>query len=443
MDDHILRNGQETLTESSRMKCVVGQYLGGGGQGEVYSAKLGDKWLALKWYFPDSATTEQRAALETLVEVKPPNEKFLWPIELVDVKDQTVPGFGYLMNLREDRYKGIVDLMRRRIDPKLRTLVTACLYLAHSYSLLHGKGLCYRDISFGNVFFDPRNGDVLICDNDNVTVDKSSISGVLGTPRFMAPEVVCGKALPSTQTDLFSLAVLLFYMLMIHHPLEGKRELAIHSFDLPAMMKLYGEDPLFIFDPTNDSNAPVAGIHDNALLLWPIYPESIRKLFSRAFTDGLKDPTHGRVREGEWRSAFADLRDWIFYCGQCAAENFYDAEVARAIDGKRSVCWHCKKDLSLPYRIRLGNKVVMLNRDTELFPHHLDGQKGYDFSRALASVTPHPNDPTVWGLKNLADQKWVTTNRAGIINEVEPGRSVRLDVGVKIQFGTTGGEINL
>ena len=48
MDDHILKIGQTTLTESSGMSCVVGQYLGGGGQGEVYLAKLGDKPVALK-----------------------------------------------------------------------------------------------------------------------------------------------------------------------------------------------------------------------------------------------------------------------------------------------------------------------------------------------------------------------------------------------------------
>ena len=441
MDDHILRFGQEARSLSSDMKCVVGPYLGGGGQGEVYGAKLGDKSFALKWYFPDSATPEQRQALNALVDAGPPNDRFLWPIELVEAAN--VPGFGYLMRLRDPRYKGIVDLMRRRVDPKFRALITAGLNLAHSYSLLHAKGLCYRDISFGNVFFEPNNGDILICDNDNVTVDKASVVGILGTPRFMAPEVVCGRALPSTQTDLFSLAVLLFYMLMIHHPLEGKKELAIHSFDLPAMTKLYGEEPLFIFDPTDNSNAPVTGMHDNALLLWPIYPPLIRKLFTTAFTNGLKDPEHGRVREAEWRSAMANLRDWIFYCPNCAAENFYDGQAFRAAGGKPPACWHCAQGVELPYRIRIGSNVIMLNRDTELFPHHLDGQKLYDFSRALASVTQHPNDPKTWGLKNLSTQKWISTNVAGNMNEIEPGRSVKLESGLKIQFSTTQGEITL
>ena len=62
----------------------------------------------------------------------------------------------------------------------------------------------------------------------------------------MAPEIVTGKAKPSRNTDLFSLAVLLFYMFMLNHPLEGKREARIKCMDIPAMNMLYGTDPLCI-----------------------------------------------------------------------------------------------------------------------------------------------------------------------------------------------------
>lgn len=268
--NQILKPGQTVYTDPSRVGCTVEQFLGGGGQGEVYRANLSGRPVALKWYFPHQATSEQLAALTTLLKMGAPNAKFLWPLELA--AESGVPGFGYIMPLREPRYKGIVDLMKRRIEPSFRALATAGLELAHSFLQLHAKGLCYRDISFGNVFFDPDTGEVLICDNDNVAVDGKTQGGILGTPRFMAPEVVRGNALPSTQTDLFSLAVLLFYMLMVHHPLEGQAEAAIRCFDLPAMTKLYGTAPVFIFDPNNASNRPLPGYHDNAIAFWPIYP---------------------------------------------------------------------------------------------------------------------------------------------------------------------------
>jgi DNA-binding helix-hairpin-helix protein with protein kinase domain len=436
----LLKPRQKVRTESSGLTCQVEQFLGGGGQGEVYRADLAGKPVALKWYFESQATPEQRAALETLVRIGPPNDNFLWPIELSSAGG--VPGFGYIMRLREQRFKGIVDMMKRRVEPTFRALATSGLELAHSYLQLHSKGLCYRDISFGNVFFDPATGATAICDNDNVAVDGKAAGGILGTPRFMAPEVVRGDALPSIQTDLFSLAVLLFYMFMVHHPLEGKRESSIKCFDLPAMNKLYGTDPLFIFDPNDRSNEPVSGFHDNAIAFWPIYPKFLRDAFTRSFTEGIRDPRNGRVREGEWRPLMVRLRDAILYC-RCGSENFYDAEALQASGGKPGGCWACGKEIQLPARIRVGKNVVMLNYNTQLFPHHVDEQRMYDFSKPVAEMGQHPTNPNVWGLKNVSGEKWVSKLADGSVRDIEPGRSVSLAVGTRILFGKSEGEIRI
>jgi DNA-binding helix-hairpin-helix protein with protein kinase domain len=112
---------------------------------------------------------------------------------------------------------------------------------------------------------------------------------------------------------------------MMHHPLEGKKELAIKCLDLPAMKKLYGTEPVFIFDPADDSNAPDPQHQRNPLAFWSIYPKFLRTLFTRAFTEGISDPQHGRVRESNWRAAMVRLRDSIIYCAHCNAENFHDA----------------------------------------------------------------------------------------------------------------------
>lgn len=438
--EQILREGQTVRTEPSGMPCTAEQLLGAGGQGEVYKARLGGEAVALKWFFPQMASPEQRQAIEMLVRKGAPSEHFLWPLELAT--DPQVQGFGYVMQLRPPRFKNIVDLMKRRIEPTFRALATSGVNLAHNYLLLHSQGLCYRDISFGNAFFDPLTGDVLICDNDNVAVDGAATLGVLGTPRFMAPEVVRGDARPSTQTDLFSLSVLIFYMLMVHHPLEGKRETEIKCLDLPAMNKLYGTEPLFIFDPADKSNAPVPGLHDNPLAFWRIYPQSLRDLFTRAFTKGLRDPT-ARVRESEWRAVMVRLRDSIIYCAHCSLENFYDADRLKATGGNPGLCWSCAVPLRLPPRIRINRSVVMLNYDTQLFPHHIDDGRFYDFSEPAAAVVQHPTNKNVWGLKNLGGEKWVSTTTTGEVKDVEPGRSVTLSVGTKIQFGDTEGEIRV
>ena len=436
--NQLLSKGQKVKGETSGADYVIEAFLGGGGQGEVYKAKLGPTSMALKWYFPEQATGSQKSALSQLVSKGPPNDQFLWPVELVRIDSQ--PSFGYVMPLRDPKYIGIVDLMKRRAEPTFLALANAGRELAHGFLQLHSSGFCYCDISFGNVFFDPQTGSVLICDNDNVIVNGEK-PPIYGTMRFMAPEIVSGKALPSTDTDLFSLAVLLFYMFHIQHAFDGALESALHALDAAAMNKLYGTDAVFIYDPANTSNRPVKGLHDNAISYWPIYPTFLRDMFTRSFTQGIKDPAHGRVRESEWRAAMARLRDSIVPCQHCGAENFYDIEVVKQSGGQISPCWSCAKQITVPPRIRIEKQLVMLNANTQLFPHHVNDHKMYDYSKAIAVITQNPANPSQWGLKNTGDDKWVVTLADGALKDVEPGRSVSLSIGTKINFGHKTGEI--
>lgn len=439
----LLKPGQTVQTQSSGMACTVEQFLGGGGQGEVYRATIGGAPVALKWYFPHAATPEQRQALEMLVQKGPPNDRFLWPLELTSMP--SAPGFGYIMPLRDERYSGIADLMKGRVRPSFRALATAGFGLAHSYLQLHARGLCYQDISFGNAFFDPTTGDVLICDNDNVAIDGQANGGVLGTSGFMAPEVVRHEARPSAQTDLFSLAVLLFYMFMLNHPLEGKKAESIYYRDdlQEAPRRLYGEEPVFIFDPNDDSNRPVPGWQDVALAYWPIYPQFLRDTFTQAFTAGIRNPQNGRVVESIWRRVMIQLRDSIVYCPHCKAENFHDVAAMRASADQPVRCWACRGTIQSLPRLRIDKRIVMLNHDTRLYPHHVDSRRLFDFSQPVAAVNRHPTNPHIWGLKNLSGEKWVAFRANGTVRDVEPGRSETLAVGTRINFGRAEGEIRV
>jgi serine/threonine protein kinase len=361
----------------------------------------------------------------------------LWPLDIVQVPDER--GFGYIMPLREPRFKSFSSLMKMRIDPTFNVLATLGINLANSFLQLHAKGFCYRDISFGNMFFDPDTGEVSICDNDNVAVDNGDRGGVLGTPRFMAPEIVRGDAWPSTQTDLFSLSVLLFYIFMIHHPLEGKRELNIKCLDLPAMKKLYGEKPVFIFDPEDSSNEPISGHHDNALDFWPLYPGQIKRLFVRSFTEGLLDPQR-RVRESEWRNALVRLRDSIYHCSHCGNENFYDLDALQETGGRLPPCWSCRQVTELPLRLRIDRQIIMLLPGTQIFPFHVD-EGG--FSQPLAEVTRVEGIPDELGLKNLSKKKWTATSKSGQIRDIPSGSTLKLINGVRINFGRKEGHIRL
>lgn len=435
----ILNTKQKIVTPSG-VEYQVEEFLGSGGQGEVYKVSSGGKDWALKWYYPHTATDAQRNALETLVTKGAPSEKFLWPLTIIS--DPKIPGFGYIMPLRPKNFKNIVDLMKRKIEPSFYAIATAGFQLSDSYFHLHSQGLSYRDISFGNVFFNPKTGEVLICDNDNVTVDKTEKSAIYGTPRFMAPEIVRGDEVPCSNTDRFSLAVLLFYMFFISHPFEGKKESAIHSLDAPAMKKIYGDEPVFIFDPNDLSNRPDPNFHQNALIYWDIYPQFFKDLFTRVFTIGIKDPENGRTRESEWRLGIMKLRDSIVFCQKCGSENFYDADEMKKSGRTSPKCWNCKTDVTLPPRIKMGNLIVMLNHNTKLYPYHLD-PVSYDFSKPIAEINQHPANPQLWGLKNVSLRSWQVTKSDGTTIDVPTGKNVPLGKGIKINFGKLEGEIRI
>lgn len=347
------------------------------------------------------------------------------------------------MSLRPANYNNISDLIKRRVELSFRQLLTATVELTDCFLKLHSKGLCYRDISFGNFFIDPNTGAILICDNDNVTVNGTKTTGVMGTPRFMAPEIVRGEANPNSDSDLFSLAVLLFYLLFLHHPLEGKREAAIKCFDLPAMNKLYGSQPLYIFDSNDNSNYPVAGYQDNALIYRAIYPSFIKDLFMQSFTKGLYD-VQGRVRGSEWRQQLLHLKDSIVAC-DCGAENFYDP-IQLQTAGRLQPCWSCKKNLVLPPRICIKHPTqdmtVILNSGTQLYPYHIYPCRKNELSPAVAQVVQHPQKANVWGLKNLSAEAWTFTEN-GTVKSVAQGQSVTLTIGITLNFGQTQAEIRV
>lgn len=415
----------------------VGALLGSGGQGEVYRVRAPGGDVALKWYYPSCATPQQRDIVHQLVERRVEDERFLWPSAFVE--DGT-GGFGYVMDLRPDRFKGLADLFRRKLRTSPRALLAACLYTVEAYQVLHAQGIAYRDISWGNIFFDPANGDVLVCDNDNAVVEGDS-SGISGTMQFMAPELVRGDpgASPGTQSDLHSLAVLLFMLLMNHHPFRGRRELAVRCFDEAAERKLYGKDPLFVFDPDDASNAPDTVEHSTVLATWSATVPSLRKLFVQSFTMGRDDPTT-RVRESQWRDALRAAYDAVVECAKCGRQNM--TEPGEATPG---TCWSCRATLVLPPVLTVTTagpvvrRQIRLNRNARVHLHHLLAEPprhDYGDRTLVAELREHPKHPGRFGLYNHSGEAWTGRRKDGTDQSVAPGQTVPLRAGLELELGT-------
>ncbi|MDR1481662.1 MAG: serine/threonine-protein kinase [Synergistaceae bacterium] len=421
------------LTSDAGNRYAIIKLLGAGGQGEVYEVEHGGGRYALKWFFRHMATPSQKNIIDNLVAKGAPDSTFLWPRDIIS----TLPGepFGYIMELRSGNYRSVVDMMKRRVEPSFHAVCRAAFNLTRGYQKLHRMGYSYRDISFGNLFFNPDTGDVLICDNDNVSVNDQNDSPVYGTPRFMAPEIVTRGEKPSRNTDLYSLSVLLFYMFMLNHPLDGRLEAEIKCLDLHAMRQLYGDRPVFIFDPNDETNRPVERYHDNAIIYWKIYPESLRGLFIQSFTDGLKQPNK-RVTERQWLDALANLISGIFFCPNCGAEVFYD-ELKEQFNVGHS-CWNCRKQAQVPPSIVIGRNRVLITSQAKLFSHHLYGD--YDMSTVVGSVIKNPNNPKLLGIRNESGENWTYIRMDGTRIQAPIGRTAAVVKDARIDFGQATGE---
>jgi hypothetical protein len=434
-----LPRGTPLVTVHGRRRGHVESLLGAGGQGAVYAVAIEGTRFALKWYHDDIASIDRtlRARLSRAIGIGPPTDRFLWPIDLVEIAGSN--SFGYVMPLRDGGYNGMRDLIARppkRVDLPLGRRVMVCLRIAQNFLELHARGFCYQDINFGNIFFHTQTGDILICDNDNVDVDGMD-AAVFGTRKFMAPEVVRRETLPSTKTDLFSMAVLFFYIIHSWHPLDGRRENEVQIMDSSAETSLYGRNPVFIFDPNDQSNGPVPGVHDAIVARWNSLTPAIRSLFTRSFTVGLRQPGE-RVLEPEWRTNFARMVDGCVTCQHCR----YDQAPRQGVKGQTlmpTVCVACGRPMALPPVLLIGRDTITLGPGVGIAIHHIDPDRVVDFNTMAGIVEEHPTNKAVWGLRNLMRNAWKVTLADGSSVTVDPGRAVRIMDETTVDFGRRTG----
>lgn len=438
-----LKPGHRVLATGGVPAGSVARFLGAGGQGEVYELAGAGAPLAFKRYHPLVVRADARLSLRLAraISVGAPDSRFLWPLAFAAAEGDE-NGVGIIMPMREARFRPMKDLISappRRISPDLAARATACLRIADSFMHLHACGLCYQDISFGNLFLDPASGDIAICDNDNVDADGAPPS-VFGTRKFMAPEIVRREAMPSTRTDLYSMAVMFFYILFAWHPLDGRAEAETLVLDADAELRLYGTHPRFIFDPDDTSNGPVPGHHDVIVRRWNALTGELRALFVRAFTQGLAHADR-RVMETEWRDAFFDLRDMIITCEGCGFEHALGHGSA-GDQPAAFACLACGRAVGLPPVLTIGRSRITLTRGKRVLQGHVyQTERFTENTDPVASLQPHPNDPAIAGLRNDGRQSWQATFADGRQAEVAPGRTMRIADGTMIAFGACDGRI--
>ncbi len=421
-----LKKFQQVELADGRTVTVTDK-LGEGGQGVVYRVKFdtGEE-KALKWYFISYFKEPKKFYNHLAENIKAgaPSAAFIWPEQLTKWIDGE--SFGYIMDIFPAGYESFSKFLNAKVNFKsVKAMVNAALNIVSAFKSLHNKGYNYQDLNDGNFSINPATGKVLICDNDNV-VGHGQYSGVLGKARYMAPEVVRGDKQPDKNTDRYSLAVILFMLLIGDHPLEGMKT------NVPALTNKYdkrffGTQPLFIYDKDNDSNAPVPGLHQNAVTFWKYFPSFIKDAFQQSFSQDSLLNIRGRLLEQDWFNILMRLKSSIVRCPQCGEEIFLESD-------RETGCSKAHKIKPVGYLnfTKRSNQAVTVPifKDAVLYDYHVSGSE--DFETVAAVIHEKPGK---FGLENKSSKSWFVTAPSGQSATKQPGEILVLGLGTKIDFG--------
>ncbi len=347
-------------TSDGRAVELVDEIIGSGAMKDVYFSP--DRSYVVAFYkTPQDAQARERLAMitgkyrESIFEQVGGDywkDLFCWPTAMLEHEGRlglVAPTYprefffehgsknGDMLNIqgkeKEGKWFAAASLRNRFLDP--RELgdwlghLKACLLLARAVRRMHMAGLAHSDLSYKNVLIDPSRGRACVIDVDGLVVPGKYPPDVVGTPDFIAPEVVMtshlpkdcpNRKLPRRETDLHALAVLIYMYLLYRHPLRGGKVHDVNDEQRDEMLSM-GEKALFVEHPSDASNRiKVANAKPTELpwadtdkLPFTLTGPYLTQLFEQAFITGLHEPVQ-RPSANDWETALVKTVDLIQPC---------------------------------------------------------------------------------------------------------------------------------
>ena len=302
--------------------------------------------------------------------------------------------------------------------------INAAINICDAFQKLHIRGLSYQDMNDGNFFINPKNGDVLICDNDNVAPDRTNL-GIIGKAGYLAPEIVDRKTMPNRYSDYFSMAVILFILFYFNRPFEGKKFADCGCMTEDMEKDLFGHNAVFIMDPTDDSNRPVPGLHTNVLRRWGLFPQSLEKLFVQAFSKQSILFPEKRIIDRAWMTAMIQLRSMLGHCPHCGEETFIEPDVTN------QTCIDCERPIAKPMVLKIDQYRIPLFEGQRIY--HVQLPIDGDINAVVGEVVPNTVTGRL-GIKNYSTFTWLAIDPVGTVHNVAPEAGMPIKNEMKIKF---------
>lgn len=199
---------------------------------------------------------------------------------------------------------------------------------------LHENEITLCDLSPRNILIDLMTHMVRFVDCDSFIVPGEQTSITLGTLGYSAPEVLTNGQ-PSILGDLHSLAVIIYEILFLRHPLQGP---LVNSVDPDEDNLLtFGDKALFIEHPINSANRPT-----NLTIKSSDFGRGLFEIVLRAFVDGLHAPIN-RPTAREWHEVLATLGEELVPCSNEQCVGRYSLPTSN-----NTRCYWCSMPLKLP-----------------------------------------------------------------------------------------------
>ncbi len=241
-----------TSTPEKIGKYRIIEEVGRGSMGSVYSAHdpFADKEVAIKLAHPQYVNEKETGErFKKLFFNEAQAAGVLSHPSILNIFDADIDGencylvMEYIRNAKTlDQYCKPDSLL------SVREVVGIIYKIAKALDYAHRQGIIHRDIKPNNILqtesFDIKIADFSIAMIIREDFLETQFHGFLGSPLYMSPEQINEWQI-STNTDIFSLGIVMYEMLTGHHPFKADNLSAISK-------KITGEKPLSLSEFRND-----------------------------------------------------------------------------------------------------------------------------------------------------------------------------------------------